>query len=88
MRHRMHIGTIVSDAMLKVKMLSGGYVGMIEEYFISRLRRAMCLRLAGRTLELVGIKDMTVLTKKSTLKKVYGTKLEWRQDAAVGKPGR
>ncbi|MEJ7609999.1 MAG: DEAD/DEAH box helicase [Ferruginibacter sp.] len=25
MRHRMHIGTIVSDAMLKVKFLSGGY---------------------------------------------------------------
>ncbi|MFX6861646.1 hypothetical protein ABTH25_19985, partial [Acinetobacter baumannii] len=37
MRHRMHIGTIVSDAMLKVKFMSGGYVGVIEEYFISRL---------------------------------------------------
>ncbi|HEX5668154.1 MAG TPA: DEAD/DEAH box helicase, partial [Chitinophagaceae bacterium] len=37
MRHRMHIGTIVSDAMLKVKFMSGGYIGVIEEYFISRL---------------------------------------------------
>ena len=43
MRHRMHIGTIVSDAMMKVKFLSGGYVGVIEEYFISRLNPVMCL---------------------------------------------
>jgi len=26
MRHRMHIGTIVSTAMLKVKLLAGGYI--------------------------------------------------------------
>ncbi len=69
MRHRMHIGTIVSDAMLKVKMLGGSYVGMIEEYFISRLSPGDVFTLAGRTLELVGIKDMTVITKKSNAKK-------------------
>ena len=34
-RHRMSIGTIVSDAMLKVKFMTGGYVGVIEEWFIS-----------------------------------------------------
>src|SRR3954447_7190482 len=69
MRHRMHIGTIVSDAMLKVKLLGGSYVGMIEEYFISRLSPGDVFTLAGRTLELVGIKDMTVVTKKSSAKK-------------------
>lgn len=69
MRHRMHIGTIVSDAMLKVKMLSGGYVGMVEEYFISRLKPGDAFSLAGRNLELVQIKDMTVQVKKSTSKK-------------------
>ncbi len=37
MRHRMHIGTIVSSPMLKVKFMSGGYIGVIEEFFISRL---------------------------------------------------
>ena len=37
MRHRLHIGTIVSDSMLKVKFMSGGLLGVIEEYFISRL---------------------------------------------------
>ena len=42
MRHRMHIGTIVSDAMLKVKFMSGGYIGVIEEYFISRLEPGRC----------------------------------------------
>ncbi|GAB4091093.1 ligase-associated DNA damage response DEXH box helicase [Flaviaesturariibacter terrae] len=69
MRHRMHIGTIVSDAMLKVKFLGGGYIGMIEEYFISRLEPGDTFTLAGRQLELVMIKDMTVLVRKSNAKK-------------------
>jgi ATP-dependent Lhr-like helicase len=69
MQHRMHIGTIVSDAMLKVKFFSGGYIGVIEEYFISRLEPGDSFTIAGRNLELVMIKDMTVLVKKSTAKK-------------------
>ncbi|MBL7761002.1 MAG: ligase-associated DNA damage response DEXH box helicase [Sediminibacterium sp.] len=69
MRHRMHIGTIVSDAMLKVKFMSGGYVGVIEEWFISRLEPGEVFTLAGRNLELVMIKDMTVLVRKSAAKK-------------------
>lgn len=69
MRHRMHIGTIVSDAMMKVKFMTGGYVGVIEESFISRLEPGDTFTLAGRQLELVMIKDMTVLVKKSNAKK-------------------
>jgi ATP-dependent Lhr-like helicase len=69
MRHRMHIGTIVSDAMLKVKFMGGGYIGMIEEYFISRLEPGDSFTLAGRQLELVMIKDMTVIVRKSNAKK-------------------
>ncbi|RFS24632.1 ligase-associated DNA damage response DEXH box helicase [Chitinophaga silvatica] len=69
MRHRLHIGTIVSDAMLKVKFLSGGYVGVIEEGFISRLQAGDTFTLAGRNLEFVMIKDMTVLVRKSNAKK-------------------
>ncbi|MBX9785565.1 MAG: ligase-associated DNA damage response DEXH box helicase [Chitinophagaceae bacterium] len=69
MRHRLNIGTIVSDFMLKVKMVSGGYVGMIEEYFITRLEPGDSFILAGRNLELVQIKDMTVLVRKSVSKK-------------------
>ena len=69
MRHRLHIGTIVSDAMLKVRFVSGGYVGVIEEYFISRLDPGSVFTLAGRKLELVMIKDMTVLVRKSNANK-------------------
>lgn len=69
MRHRLHIGTIVSDAMMKVRMMNGGYVGMIEEWFISRLETGDAFTLAGRNLELVTIKDMDVLVRKSNSKK-------------------
>jgi ATP-dependent helicase Lhr and Lhr-like helicase len=69
MRHRMHIGTIVSDTMLKVKFISGGYIGVIEEYFISRLEPGDVFTLAGRNLEFVLIKDMTALVRKSNSKK-------------------
>lgn len=69
MRHRLHIGTIVSDAMLKVRFTSGGFVGMIEEYFISRLDPGDVFTLAGRNLEFVMIKEMTVLVRKSNAKK-------------------
>ncbi len=69
MRHRMHIGTIVSDAMLKVKFLSGGYIGVIEEYFISKLKPGDVFTLAGRNLELIAIKEMTVQVRKSNAKK-------------------
>jgi ATP-dependent Lhr-like helicase len=69
MRHRLHIGTIVSESMMKVKMISGGYVGVIEEYFISRLQPGDVFTLAGRNLEFVMIKDMTALVRRSNAKK-------------------
>ncbi len=69
MRHRLHIGTIVSEAMMKVKFLSGGFVGVIEEYFISRLNPGDVFTLAGRNLEFMMIKDMTAIVKKSNAKK-------------------
>ena len=69
MRHRMHIGTIVSDAMVKVKFMSGGFLGVIEESFISKLNPGDVFTLAGRNLEYIMIKDMAVLVKKSNSKK-------------------
>jgi ATP-dependent helicase Lhr and Lhr-like helicase len=69
MRHRMHIGTIVSDPMLKVKFLGGGFVGVIEEWFIARMQPGDVFTLAGRTLEFVMIKDMTCIVRKSNAKK-------------------
>jgi ATP-dependent Lhr-like helicase len=69
MLHRMNIGAIVSDAMLRVKYMKGGHIGMIEEYFISKLKVGMPFVLAGRVLEIVHIKDMTVFVRRSKAKK-------------------
>ncbi|WP_299126908.1 ligase-associated DNA damage response DEXH box helicase [uncultured Winogradskyella sp.] len=69
MLHRMNIGTIVSEVNLKVKYFSGGYIGMIEEFFVSKLKPGESFILAGRILELVQIKDMTVLVRRSKAKK-------------------
>src|SRR5690606_13199393 len=69
MRHRLHIGTIVSETMLKVKFLGGGYIGVIEEWFVSRLQPGDVFTLAGRNLEFVMIKEMTAIVKKSKAKK-------------------
>ncbi|HEY0042493.1 MAG TPA: ligase-associated DNA damage response DEXH box helicase [Flavisolibacter sp.] len=68
LRHRLHIGTIVSDNMMKVKFMGGGYVGVIEESFITRLEPGDAFTLAGRQLELVTIKEMTAFVKKSNKK--------------------
>jgi ATP-dependent Lhr-like helicase len=68
MRHRLHIGTIVSDAMLKVKYVSGGFVGMVEESFVSKMKVGASFTLAGRVLEFAMIKDMMVLVRKSKQK--------------------
>ncbi|MBT8323824.1 MAG: DNA ligase-associated DEXH box helicase, partial [Winogradskyella sp.] len=69
MLHRMNIGAIVSEVNLKVKYFSGGYIGMIEEFFVSKLKPGESFILAGRVLELVQIKDMTVLVRRSKAKK-------------------
>lgn len=69
-RHRMGIGTIVSDASLQVKWLSGGgqggSLGSIEEGFISRLREGDCFVFAGRVLEYVRTRDMTAYVRKAS----------------------
>jgi len=65
MYHRMSVGTIVSDSMLKVKYLKGGNLGSIEEWFISKLKPGDVFWFAGRSLELYRIKDMQVLVKRS-----------------------
>lgn len=67
-RHRLSIGTIVGDHELKVKYVSGKYLGTIEEYFISKLRPGDTFWFAGRVLELIRIKDMEVLVSRSKRK--------------------
>jgi ATP-dependent Lhr-like helicase len=69
MRHRMHIGTIVSDPMIKVKFISGGFIGVIEEWFIARLQPGDAFTFGGRNLEFVMVKEMTALVRKSNQKR-------------------
>ena len=78
MLHRMNIGAIVSDSMLKVKFFSGGYVGMIEEYFISKLKKNDKFILAGRVLEVSHVKEMTVYVRNSTGKGIVPSYLGGR----------
>ena len=63
LRHRLSIGTIVSDAMIKIKFKRGGYIGSIEEYFVSQLSPGDVFWFSGRALELIRVKDMTATVK-------------------------
>jgi len=65
MHHRMQIGTIVGDATLQVKFLSGGYLGSIEEWFISKMKPGDAFTFGGKKLELYQVKNMQVLVKKA-----------------------
>jgi ATP-dependent Lhr-like helicase len=68
MQHRLSMGTIVSGGMLQIKFVTGKYLGTIEEWFISRLKPGDVFWFAGRNLEYVRIKDMTVQVRTSTSK--------------------
>lgn len=65
MHHRMQIGTIVGDAMLQVKYVSGGYIGTIEEAFASKLQPGETFLFAGRRLELVRVRNMEVQVRRA-----------------------
>jgi len=65
MRHRLSIGTITSGLSIRVKWLSGGSLGTVEESFISKLRPGNTFWFAGRSLEFVRVKEMTAYVKKS-----------------------
>ncbi|HMM84294.1 ligase-associated DNA damage response DEXH box helicase [Azohydromonas sp.] len=66
LRHRLQVGTIVSDAAMQVKWTSGGNVGTIEEGFIARLKPGDHFVFAGRVLEYVRAKELTAYVRKAT----------------------
>ncbi|VVM63162.1 ATP-dependent RNA helicase SrmB [Pseudomonas fluorescens] len=72
-RHRMGIGTIVSDASIQLKYWSKGgggkQLGSVEESFIARLKPGDTLVFAGRVLELVRVENMTAYVRRSTARK-------------------
>jgi ATP-dependent Lhr-like helicase len=65
-RHRLGVGTIVSDAGLQVKWVSGGTLGTIEEGFIARLSPGDHFVFAGRVLEYVRTREMTAYVRKAS----------------------
>ncbi|MBP6234933.1 MAG: ligase-associated DNA damage response DEXH box helicase [Saprospiraceae bacterium] len=68
LKHKLSIGTIVSDAMINIKLLKGSRLGVIEEWFVSQLSPGDVFWFAGRALELVRIKDMTAQVRPSQSK--------------------
>ena len=68
-RHKLSIGTIVSDASMLVKYRNGATIGHIEEGFIARLRRGDCFVFAGRVLEYLRTQDMTAYVQRATASK-------------------
>lgn len=62
-RHRMSIGTITANPLVRVAFVRGGSLGSIEESFASRLKPGDSFVFAGRRLTLVRIKDMTAQVK-------------------------
>lgn len=65
-RHRVNIGTIVSDASISVQYLGGGKLGSVEESFIARLRPGDAFMFSGRLLELMRVEQMTALVRRAT----------------------
>jgi ATP-dependent Lhr-like helicase len=75
-RHRLGVGTIVSDASMQVKYLSGANIGTIEEGFIARLRKGDCFFFAGKLLEFVRVREMAAYVRKAARSK--GTVPTWQ----------
>ena len=65
-RHRMNIGTIVSDASMAVQYLGGAKIGTVEESFAARMKPGDCFLFGGRLLELVRIHDMTAWVRRAS----------------------
>ncbi len=68
-RHRMNIGTIVSDASMAVQYVGGARIGTVEESFAARMKPGDCFLFGGRLLELVRIREMTAWVRRASGKR-------------------
>ena len=70
-RHRMSVGTIVSDSSMTVKFWGKGgkSLGSVEESFIARLKPGDHFLFGGRLLELVRVQDMTAYVNRAKSKR-------------------
>ncbi|MBX2835523.1 MAG: ligase-associated DNA damage response DEXH box helicase [Gammaproteobacteria bacterium] len=65
-RHRLNIGTIVSDAQIQIAYRGGKRIGTTEEQFVSRLKPGQSFHFAGLHLQLISFKEATAYVKKAT----------------------
>ena len=68
-RHRMGIGTIVSDASVQVKYMTGGRIGSVEESFVGRLKAGDHFLFGGKILEFIRLHEMTAFVKRASGKR-------------------
>ncbi len=88
-QHRMNIGTIVSEAVLELRYVSGRRLGTIEENFITFLKPGQKFRFAGKNLQFVGIHELSALVRparsdSSFTPKWAGTKLPISESLSQG----
>jgi ATP-dependent Lhr-like helicase len=62
-RHRMSIGTIVSEASIAVQFRNGAKLGHVEEGFAASLSPGDCFAFAGRVLEFIRVRELTAWVK-------------------------
>ncbi|XZE44713.1 ligase-associated DNA damage response DEXH box helicase [Pirellulaceae bacterium SH467] len=65
--HRMAIGTIASEIAMLVQYATGQTLGTVEEGFIAKLKPGDRFQFAGKTLELIQVREGTAVVKRSKL---------------------
>ncbi|WP_026967461.1 ligase-associated DNA damage response DEXH box helicase [Algoriphagus terrigena] len=75
MKHRLSMGTIVSDPTLKVKFKNGAYLGTVEESFIAKMKIGDRFFFTGKSLELLQVKDLSAIVRIS--EKKSGNVVSW-----------
>ena len=72
-RHRLSIGTIVSDGQIAVTYQRGKAIGSVDEEFIARLKPGDRFTLAGKTLEFIRVRDMQAWVRRASTSQVTVT---------------
>jgi ATP-dependent helicase Lhr and Lhr-like helicase len=62
-QHLMNMGTITSDPSIKIRFMKGGSLGSVEESFVGRLKKGDTFIFAGKSLEYVIFKDLTLFVR-------------------------
>jgi ATP-dependent Lhr-like helicase len=65
-RHRVQVGTIVSDASVNVQFMRGGRIGTVEESFLAKLQPGEAFLMGGRAVEFVRMREMTAWVRRAS----------------------